>query len=133
MLASDAYLYQWTEVHSYHICHPYGTLSRTRTRGSTHIVTQCFSFGDTATLHFVPLAMTGTTRLSLRRTKQSATPSKIHNHILSVLFYRLVRLVFFLNFQLALNRLHHRFLGSFCQRRFCLENTLECRINWHLH
>ena len=41
-------LHQRTKVHSYHICHPYGTLSPcTRTRGSTHIVTQCFSFGDT--------------------------------------------------------------------------------------
>ena len=52
MLASDAYLYQRTKVHSHYMFHPYGTLSpRTRTRGSTHIITQCFSFGD---IHLLP-------------------------------------------------------------------------------
>ena len=40
MLASEAYLYQRTEVHSYYMSHPYGILStRARGIGSAHIVT----------------------------------------------------------------------------------------------
>ena len=47
VLASDAYLYQRTEVHSHYMSHPYGILSaRARAIGSAHIATQCFSFGD---------------------------------------------------------------------------------------
>ena len=56
MLASDAYRYQRTEVHGYYMGHPYGTLSPcARTSGSVHIVTQCFSFGDS--LYGLPTAI----------------------------------------------------------------------------